>query len=93
MVEKINKGKEIIMNRMDIPKDFIYDLPKISILGKEEITIENHKGIISFEKNLVKISTINGNITIKGSDFEILYIATTTIVINGKCTSVELEQV
>ena len=50
MEDKINRGKEVISKKLDIPKDVILDVPKIIVIGRNEITIENHKGIMVFER-------------------------------------------
>ena len=57
--------------------------------ARNEITIENHKGIQIFEKNKIKINTNMAPIEIKGNNFEILYIAANTITIKGYFDSIE----
>ena len=55
----------------------------------KEITIENHKGIMVFERDRIKINTNMSPIEINGSEFEILYIAASTITIKGYFNSIE----
>ena len=57
MESKINRGKEILVEKLDIPKEALLDVPKIIVIGRNEITIENHKGIILFERYNIKINT------------------------------------
>ena len=83
MEGKFQKGKEKILNKLDFPSDISLDLPKIIVVGNREITIENHRGIMAFETNMVKINSRIGAITINGEKFEILFIGETTITING----------
>ena len=52
-----NKIKSIITKELDLPIEVIDNLPKINIIGDNEITIENHKGILSFDKDNTKIKT------------------------------------
>ena len=92
MDNKISRGKEFIAEKLELPKDVVLDVPKIIIVGRNEITIENHKGIISFKDDLIKINTKEGPLNIHGSKFEILYIATSTITISGFFNSVEYER-
>ena len=82
-MDKINRGKEIIADKLDLPKDVILDKPKLIVLGRNEVTIENHKGILAFEEDFIRVNTSEGPIIIKGNKFEILYIATSTITISG----------
>ena len=89
MRESIINKKNRILEKIDLPKDVVMDLPKITIIGDNEITIENHEGIESFEDECIKIKTNNGILTIEGQNFEILYIASETIVLSGKFKSVD----
>lgn len=91
MQGKIDRSREIIAEKLDIPKDIMMSLPKITITGDEEITIENHKGIILFERNLIRINTKIRAINIQGENFEILYIGDSTITISGKFKSIVYE--
>lgn len=92
MDRKFNRGKEFVVEKFELPKDVVLDEPKIIIIGRNEITIENHKGIIAFKDNLIKVNTKEGPINIHGKNFEILYIATSTITVSGYFDSVEYER-
>lgn len=91
MRDKIEKTREILTEKLDLPKDIILNLPKITVIGNSEITIENHKGIILFERNVIKISTKIKVVNIEGENFEILYIGDSTITISGKFKSISYE--
>ena len=69
MEGKFKKGKEVLVEKLELPKDVILDIPKIIVMGRNEITIENHKGIQIFEKNKIKINTNMAPIEIKGNNF------------------------
>ena len=62
MEGKFKKGKEVLVEKLELPKDVILDIPKIIVMGRNEITIENHKGIQIFEKNKIKIKLDRGKI-------------------------------
>lgn len=92
MEEKFQKGKEKILNKLDFPRDISLDLPKIIVIGNREITIENHKGIIFFQSDMVKINSRIGAILIKGEEFEILFIAENSITITGIFKGISYER-
>lgn len=92
MGERLSKKKTILIEKLDLPKDVVLDMPKIIVIGKEEVTIENHKGILTFSENEIRVNTKIGPISIKGGGFEILYIATSTIIISGKFASISYEE-
>lgn len=91
MNNKYINAKKNIAEKLDLPKAIVLDLPKISIVGNNEITIENHKGIILFEKKQVKINSGVGLISIQGNNFEILFMGGNTITISGKFQIVEYQ--
>jgi len=92
MEDRFQKGKEKILNKLEFPHDIALDLPKIIVIGNREIIIENHKGIIFFETNMVKINSRIGAIVIKGDEFEILFIAETSITISGIFQGISYER-
>lgn len=91
MDERLEKAKEYIVDKFELPKEVMMNLPRIIILGKEEITIENHKGILSFNSNLVKINSGIGSVIIEGKNFEILFMGGSTLTIGGKFKSIMYE--
>lgn len=88
MEGKLYKTREAIAEKLDLPRDVILNLPKISITGDNEITVENHRGVILFEENEIKINSHVGLITITGSGFEILFMGGSTLTVSGKFKSV-----
>lgn len=91
MEEKLYRTKETLAEHLELPRDVILNIPKITITGDNEITIENHKGIILFEEKQIKVNSKVGLITIFGSGFEILFIGGSTLTISGKFKSVAYE--
>lgn len=86
------KLREFLAEELDLPKDVVVGLPKISITGDEEITIENHNGITYFGTSQIIIMSNIGKIVISGTNFEIRYIGGSTIAITGRFKKVFLEE-
>lgn len=91
MEGKINKGKEYIIRNFDIPKDAVLDVPRIIVDNNTKITVENHKGIVIFKRNEVKINSKIGVIDFEGDNFEILYIGENTLIISGNLKNINYE--
>ena len=53
---RLNKIDKIL----ELPKEIYSNIPKISILGFDEMVIENYKGILEYEEFFVRISTYIG---------------------------------
>lgn len=91
MEEKLYRTKQSIVDKLDLPRDIILNMPKITVTGDNEIIIENHKGVVLFGENQVKINSGVGLISIYGSRFEILFMGGSTITIGGKFKSIAYE--
>ena len=91
MENKLYKTKENLVERFDLPRDIILNLPKITIVSDNEITIENHKGVVHFDDKEVKINSSVGLISIGGKNFEILFMGGSTLTLSGKFKSVVYE--
>lgn len=83
--EKINK-------MLDLPKEVGSDIPKITIIGFNELLIENYKGILEYEDFFIRISTYIGIININGFELELNQMTEDDITVTGKIESVDFEE-
>lgn len=84
MRDKLYRTKENFAEKLGLPRDIVLDIPKIIITGNSEIIIENHKGIIMFQEDEIKINSNVGAISLHGEKLEILFIGGSTVIIGGK---------
>lgn len=92
MESKLKKAKENLTRKLDLPQDIVFDLPKITVIGDSEITIENHKGIVLFEEKEIKINSGIGLISIYGDNFEVLFMGGRTLALKGFFKSIVYEE-
>lgn len=76
---------------LEIPREVISDVPKITITGFDEILIENFKGILEYEDFFVRISTSLGNININGFNLKLNQMTDDDILVNGKIENIDFE--
>ncbi len=74
---------------MNIPKDVTLGLPYLSIIGNIEVHIDNHKGILEYNSNIVRIQTKVGKISITGNNLDMDYYANDELKICGKIIKIE----
>ena len=87
--ENIFTAGEKIANKLEIPKDVILDLSKVIIVGAHDVTIENYRGIIQYDSELIRLNTKTGMLKISGVSLEITEISDEDISITGLISSVE----
>lgn len=86
---KRNSIKHKISESLDLPKEIVMDIPNIKVIGDNEITIENHKGILEYSRELLRMNSVSGIIKISGQNLQIKEINQDDICINGQIFSIE----
>ncbi len=87
--EKLNRMKENISDALEIPKDILLDLPKITFIGNLQVNIENHKGIIEYATDNIRVKIKDGILKVTGVDLTIKTIISEEIIISGKIASID----
>ena len=84
----INKVNEFL----DLPMEVGTNIPKITMMGFDEIIIENYKGILEYEEFFIRVSTYIGNININGFELSLNQITDEALSITGKIENVDIER-
>ena len=63
--------KMSITDALELPLDVALDLPKIIVVGDVKVNITNHRGIIEYTNDLIRINSKIGMIKIIGDSLEI----------------------
>jgi sporulation protein YqfC len=73
---------------MDLPEDVMMDLPRVTMIGQIHIYIENHRGLLTFTDQEVRLLLKQGQLLIKGEQFVIKMILPEEILLQGKIVEV-----
>ncbi|MGS0765079.1 sporulation protein YqfC [Syntrophomonas curvata] len=88
----MEKRKDVIRQAMaeflDIPKDLVLDLPKVTVVGRNELYIENHRGIIEYNLNRLRVNLSRGFLEIEGSGLEIRALMADEMKVTGEVTAI-----
>lgn len=76
---------------LDIPEELSTNNPKVTILGFEQMLIENHKGILEYQDYFIRLNTYIGIININGFNLKLEEMTTDDIIVTGKIDSVDFE--
>ena len=87
--KKQNRFEKIL----EIPKEISSSEPKITIMGFNEMLIENYKGILEYQEFYIRISTYIGIININGFNLNLTEMTSDDIMITGKIENVDFEEV
>ena len=73
---------------MELPQDVMMDLPRITMIGQIHIYIENHRGLLAFSDNELRLLLKQGQLLIRGKAFVIKTILPEEILLEGKIDQV-----
>lgn len=90
MKKNIDNIKVNLSDALELPMDLALDIPKITIIGNMEINITNHRGIIEYNSDLIRINTKIGIVKLKGLNMVIKNILSEEITVAGIIESTEI---
>jgi sporulation protein YqfC len=59
-----------IVDSFEIPEEIVISAPIISLIGSQEISVENFKTIVKYSSEEIKLNTVEGILVIKGKKLE-----------------------
>ncbi len=91
-MSKKRKIAEKIDRMLEIPKEVYTNMPKLSIVGFEEMIIENYKSILEYEDYYVRVNTYIGILNINGFNLRLEKMTNDHIRITGSIENIDLEK-
>lgn len=98
MPHKKNKTKtkmdlrEKFTEMLELPKEIVLNMPKLTMLGNGDLIIENYKGILEYDDGIIRINTTSGTIKVSGQDIYIKEITAENIMVYGNIASLEFQK-
>lgn len=81
--------KRNVTDALELPKEVMLNLPLISLMGKEELTIENYKGIMEYSDQCIRVNTAAGILKIQGKGLLLKQLTAECVVISGGIIGME----
>ncbi|SDH47681.1 sporulation protein YqfC [Alteribacillus persepolensis] len=76
-------AKYWVTGKMNLPEDVLLDVPRLTMIGQLHLHVENHRGVLHFSKELVRLKLTYGELAIKGHDFVIKTILPNELLLEG----------
>lgn len=90
MENKLDNLKYNISEALELPKDITLDMPKIIMVGNVQLSITNHKGIIEYTQETLRVNSNIGVIKITGSNMKLKTILSEEIIVKGNIERIEI---
>lgn len=76
---------------LELPADVVAGAPLIELVGRRELHMENHHGILSYARDEISVSGGKLLVMIRGEELEIAAMSAGALFITGKIESVTFQ--
>lgn len=89
-MRRLKKKLGLLTAKMfDVPQDVALDLPRITVIGNNQLLIENHRGVIVFSEELLKLRLAKGSMEIRGKQLVIRAIYSEEVYVDGQVSDIK----
>ncbi len=81
--KKLSRVKSNIVESLELPKDIMYGAVIITATGRNQVLIENYKGIIEYTREKIRLQTKSCQVTIEGKHLMVEYYTNEEMKITG----------
>lgn len=81
--------KERIAEMLEMPKEVILDVPKLTVYNDNQLTVENYSGIMEYGTEYIRLKTAGKTIAVRGKGLELRTITDIDVLIEGEISAIE----
>jgi len=85
--------RRLLGSVLDLPQDVYLDLPRVTIIGCEEVSIENTRGVQDFSDTELVIELAQQVLRITGENLSLRTIQVGEIIVTGRVFSLVFQSV
>jgi len=74
---------------LDLPQDVVLEVPRITMIGHLQMYIENHRGVLQFSENELRLLLTNGQLLVFGEQLVIRAILPEEVLLEGRIGGVK----
>ncbi|WP_020615635.1 sporulation protein YqfC [Paenibacillus daejeonensis] len=84
------KIRKLTAELLDLPQDVVFDLPRMTMIGDRQLYIENHRGVLHFSQDRLRLALSKGELEVSGADLVIRGIWTEEVFIEGRIEAIQM---
>jgi len=79
-----------VSDLIELPKEVTLNLPKITMVGGIQLYIENHRGIVEYTPERIRINSTMGILKIRGKKMKIKEVKVEELLITGSIEGIDM---
>jgi len=76
----------------ELPEDILLNLPRMTFVGQKRLSIENHRGVIEYTREKIRVGMRGGEIIIYGRELQMIRFMADEIHVGGSIEKVHFEE-
>ncbi|WP_027415827.1 sporulation protein YqfC [Aneurinibacillus terranovensis] len=77
------KWRRIASGVLDLPQDITMEMPRITMIGQLQMYIENHRGVLLFSNQELRLLLTKGQLLVRGEKLVIRAILPEEVLLEG----------
>lgn len=77
------KSERLAAQWLEVPSDTLEHVPRITIIGRSHVMIENYRALLEFTDTLIRVATGLGETSIRGEGLALKTIVPEELLIEG----------
>ncbi|WCK53469.1 sporulation protein YqfC [Aneurinibacillus sp. Ricciae_BoGa-3] len=78
-----DKWRRISTGVLDFPQDITMEMPRITMIGQLQMYIENHRGVLAFTQQELRLLLTKGQLLVRGQKLVIRAILPEEVLLEG----------
>ncbi len=83
--------RESLADLLEMPREIVLNLPRLTLIGNLQCYVENHRGVIEYTGETVRIAVSGGELIVRGSGLTIRYFGNEEIAVDGEIAGLDYE--
>lgn len=75
--------RDILAETFELPKEIMLDLPRVTLVGNVQLSVQNHRGIVEYTDQVIRVSITGGELLVRGEKLWIKSVFCEEILIQG----------
>ena len=90
-LKKHYAAAEMLAERLELPEDALLGAARVTVTGGKTLLVENHRGILEYGTERLRIAVLGGQLAISGSALSLAAMNGEELLVRGKIITVEWE--
>ena len=92
VVMKMKKDRSSrFANALSLPPETLGEIPLVLLRGESSLSVENHRGIIAYGSDCVRVGLKEGSLSVQGRDLQIFSMTGKRLELRGFIRCIERE--